>query len=111
MLPAISQVISERNSPAVVVKFAMTPACFQALEEVKEFGTQQATISATANVDKSLPVGDLAGVAEDEDYELNFSVYLPRWRLQPKKFVKELVLRPSNLRARRRHKLANRCIA
>ena len=99
MLLAFPQVTSERKCPAVVVKLAMTPARFQGLEAVNKFRTQQATIPATANVVKSLSVGNLAGVAENEDYELDFSVHFPGWGLQSRKVVEEFILRPPNLRA------------
>src|SRR5271167_50649 len=99
MLLTFPQVVSKRNSPAVVVKLAMTPARFQGLEKMKKFRTQQATIPATANVVKSLSIGDFPGVAENEDYELDFSVHFPGWGFQSRKVVEEFVLRPLNLRA------------
>jgi hypothetical protein len=77
MLLTFPQVISKRNSPAVVVTLAMIPARFQGLERVKKFRTQQATIPATANVAKSLSIGNFPEVAKNEDYELDFSVHFP----------------------------------
>jgi hypothetical protein len=47
------------------------------LERVKKFRTQQATIPATANVAKSLSIGNFPEVAKNEDYELDFSVHFP----------------------------------
>lgn len=61
----------------MVVKLAMASARFQDLEVVKKFGAQKAAVSATTNVAKPLPIGNFLGVVEDEEYELDLSVYFP----------------------------------